>query len=388
MLSTVTSQIICTVRPIMFLFLPIVGLNLSVTVMGIKGFYKFINRYAPGSINKIKLSNLKGKTLAIDASQMLYQFKTAFAPTNQDFSKNGKSDINNSRKYLGSMCRRLFAYKKMDINIVVIFDGKPPDDKAGELQLRKTRRVNAKSEYEVAISNGEIEMAKKIAPRCIFLDEEDISCSKKLFEAFGIPCIFALGEAEAECGNLVKNNLALGTITNDSDALLFGSKFVYRTDNKDLSVFTEISLESLLETLKLDESQLIDLGILAGCDYCDTIESIGIFNGYKMIKKHTNIENILENIDKKRVPDQSKFDYINVRKLFSTPIVTRIQDISLSFKPVDIDQIALVLESIDWNKVSIDRLIDPIKKNFSPTIRQPNITQFFTKKIKKDIKCE
>ena len=45
--------------------------------------------------------------------------------------------------------------------------------------------------------------------------------------------------------------------------------------------------------------QFIDLCILLGCDYCESIRGIGPKRAIDLIKRHKTIENIVEHIDKK-----------------------------------------------------------------------------------------
>ena len=44
--------------------------------------------------------------------------------------------------------------------------------------------------------------------------------------------------------------------------------------------------------------QFIDLCILLGCDYCDSIKGIGPKKAVELINKHKCIEKIIENLDK------------------------------------------------------------------------------------------
>ena len=45
--------------------------------------------------------------------------------------------------------------------------------------------------------------------------------------------------------------------------------------------------------------QFIDLCILLGCDYCDSIRGIGPKRAVDLIKQHKNIETILKHLDTK-----------------------------------------------------------------------------------------
>ena len=47
--------------------------------------------------------------------------------------------------------------------------------------------------------------------------------------------------------------------------------------------------------------QFIDLCILLGCDYCDSIKGIGPKRAIDLVKQHKTIEDIVKNLDAKVV---------------------------------------------------------------------------------------
>lgn len=49
----------------------------------------------------------------------------------------------------------------------------------------------------------------------------------------------------------------------------------------------------------MTKEQFIDLCILLGCDYCETIRGIGPKKAFELIKTYGDIESVLENIDQK-----------------------------------------------------------------------------------------
>lgn len=49
----------------------------------------------------------------------------------------------------------------------------------------------------------------------------------------------------------------------------------------------------MLKELDLNYDEFVDLCILCGCDYTDTIEGIGPITAFKMIKEHKTIEGVI-----------------------------------------------------------------------------------------------
>jgi len=78
----------------------------------------------------------------------------------------------------------------------------------------------------------------------------------------------------------------------------------------------------VLEELELTMDQFIDLCILCGCDYCDSIKGIGGQTALKLIRQHGSIESILENLNKDRYQIPEDWPYQEARRLFKEPNVT------------------------------------------------------------------
>jgi flap endonuclease-1 len=77
--------------------------------------------------------------------------------------------------------------------------------------------------------------------------------------------------------------------------------------------------------------QFIDLCILLGCDYCDSIKGIGPKRAIELIKQHRNLETVLKNIDKKKYSVAEDWMYKEARQLFLEPEVTDPEKIEVSF---------------------------------------------------------
>ncbi|KAJ2004316.1 Elongation of fatty acids protein 2 [Coemansia sp. S85] len=102
------------------------------------------------------------------------------------------------------------------------------------------------------------------------------------------------------------------------DTLLFGAPVLLRNLTAPAArklPIEEIHLEDVLGGLEYTLDQLIDMGIILGCDYCDSIRGVGPKSGYEYIKEHKSIEEAVK-VDKvaKGMPEEWPFD--QARELF------------------------------------------------------------------------
>ena len=77
--------------------------------------------------------------------------------------------------------------------------------------------------------------------------------------------------------------------------------------------------------------KFIDLCILLGCDYCDTIRGIGPKRAKELIDKHRSIEEVIANLDSKKYAVPENWPYKEARKLFKNPEVTDPETLDVSF---------------------------------------------------------
>ena len=61
-----------------------------------------------------------------------------------------------------------------------------------------------------------------------------------------------------------------------------------------------LNYQKAIEGLGLTHEQFVDLCILLGCDYTDTIKGVGPKTALRLIKEHGSIEQILKTIDRKK----------------------------------------------------------------------------------------
>ena len=82
-----------------------------------------------------------------------------------------------------------------------------------------------------------------------------------------IYCKFYFQEAESQCAYLDVCNLTMGTITDDSDVLLFGGRVVYKgifDKKRDPSMFSACDIKA---ELGLERNHLVNIALCSGSDY-------------------------------------------------------------------------------------------------------------------------
>jgi len=76
--------------------------------------------------------------------------------------------------------------------------------------------------------------------------------------------------------------------------------------NASQSNIQQMNYAKAIQELELTHDEFVDLCILLGCDYCDSIRGIGPKTALKLIREHHTIENILDaiqDIKKYTIPD-------------------------------------------------------------------------------------
>ena len=144
----------------------------------------------------------------------------------------------------------------------------------------------------------------------------------------------------------MKAGLVYGVGSEDMDTLTFGSPILLRhltaSEAKKLPI-TEISLLAALEGLGISMDSFVDLCILLGCDYCESIKGIGPQKAVKLIQEYGTLETILENLDKTKYSVPEPWPIVEVRRLFVNPAVTEKDEVMAILKWTVPQEEALVI---------------------------------------------
>lgn len=327
--------------------------------MGIQGLTKLLGDHAPSSMKEGDIKNFFGRKVAIDASMSIYQFLIA---VRQDGSQLTNEEGETTSHLMG-MFYRTIRMVENGIKPVYVFDGKPPEMKSGELAKRKEKRDEAQKELEKAEDAGDEENVDKFSRRLVKVTKEHNEECKTLLRLMGIPYVEAPCEAEAQCAALVKAGKVFATGTEDMDSLTFGSSVVLRhltfSEARKMPI-REYNLDRILSDLEMSQDEFIDLCILLGCDYCESIRGIGPKRAIELIKQHRSIEKILDHLDKKKYTIPENWMFKEARHLFQEPEVTDPEKVELKWN--DPDEQGLVDFMVTQKNFSEERIRNGAKK--------------------------
>jgi flap endonuclease-1 len=258
--------------------------------MGIKSLTHTIRKNSPDAITHENLYKLNGKIVAVDASLILYQ-QLLNTPGGRLF-RNKEGKITN---HLTGVFYKIMNYIALNIELIFVFDGKPPDNKAKCIQERINKSVNSKKKSE---NTDDPEKKEKYERNSIRLTKEMIYDVKQLLSLMGISYIHQDGEGEAIASELCRIGYVDYVLTEDMDAMVYGCPNMIRNcldkSLKRKDIISIINYDKVIEGISLSHDKFIEFCILCGCDYCYPVPKIGNITALKLIKKYNTIENILE----------------------------------------------------------------------------------------------
>ncbi len=268
---------------------------------------------------EIDLEALRGKTLAVDAYNTIFQFLSIIR---QPDGKPLMDSEGRVTSHLSGILYRTSNLIEAGIEPVFVFDGKANAKKADTISERIARREKAQEEYERALAEGDMEKAFSKAQQTSRMTPDILESSKLLLSLMGIPVVQAPSDGEAQAAYMCLKGDVYAAASQDFDSLLFGAPLLVRNltisgrrkvpgKNVYRDVKTEIiDSNAMLGSLGITREQLVDVCILIGTDFNPGISGIGPKKGLKLIQKHSDLETVMA---------ESGFeipDYQEVRDIF------------------------------------------------------------------------
>jgi flap endonuclease-1 len=330
----------------------------------------------------VRLEDLTGKSIAIDAYNALYQF---LAIIRQPDGTPLKDTMGRITSHLSGLLYRTSNLVEMGIKPIYVFDGIPPTLKEVEIKRRMKAKEEALIRYEQAIKEGKIEEARMYAQATSRLKDYMAEDSKKLLDLMGIPWVQAPSEGEAQAAHLVKRGDADYCASQDYDSLLFGAPRLVRnvtisgrrklpSKNVYIEVIPEVvELESVLRECSITYEQLIDVGILIGTDFNpDGVKGLGPKTALKLIKEHENIENAVQHLKNAEFPVEPQ----RIREIFIHPKVT--DNYKIEWKEPDIEGIVnFICRERDFSEERVRKAVEKMQKGITKQKGKTTLEEWF-----------
>ncbi len=330
---------------------------------------------------QVKLEYFNNKKLAIDAYNALYQFLAIIRGEGGEPLMDSRGRVTS---HLSGLFYRTVNFLEKGIEVVYVFDGKPPELKQAEIEKRMQLREKASELYKEAVRRGDKEEARKYAMLSTRLMDYMVDDAKRLLDLMGVPWVQAPSEGEAEAAYLAAKGYVWAAVSQDYDSLLFGSPRLVRNltisgrrklPGKDVYVEVVpevITLSEILDHLKVTREQLVDIGIMLGTDYNPGgFKGIGPVKALKLIKTYGRLE---------RIPEIKKYleeiDYESIRKIFLEPRTT---DPERELKLGDLDEEGIVRFLCDVHDFSEQRVRNAIERiKAKRKVKSATLEQWFT----------
>ena len=322
--------------------------------MGLDNFLSYMRKKNPWLVRTEHISLYSHQTVFFDISSYIYKYVCIFGT--------------NDGRWLTAMLQLFLTFRENKINIIPIFDGKAPDAKKDETDMRKEQRNKIKNKAEtleeginlmkegktpeeetmtlikdclktlkeknettklkslMKFANEQTNESENITEedlteleiyvsslrrQMVYIRDSDYGDLRDMLNILGIPFKTAPNEAETYCCAMVRQGIGSAVISCDSDCFAHLAKDVILSVDTS-GMIEHLTLQDILDALEIDEEQMTDLAFLFGCDYNakNKLYKVGPVKAMELIKKYGRLENI-EGYDKEKINS-----FIELRKLF------------------------------------------------------------------------
>lgn len=312
---------------------------------------------------EISFSELKGRTIAIDAFNVIYQFLTSVRQPDGTPLMDSHGRITS---HLSGLLYRNVALLSEGISLIYVFDGEYHHLKEKTHELRQEAKDKMVEKYEDAVEEEDIEGMGKYSKGFSRIDNEMIAESKELLEAMGIAVCQAPGEGEMQAAELVRSGQAWAVGSQDYDALVVGGTRLIQNltlarKRKTVSGFIYIApeiieFEGVINQLGITWDQLICLAILVGTDFNPKgVRGIGPKKALALVKQFVYPVKIFENVIERH--GDIGFNWREIFEIFKKPNVSKHK---VTFPKFDEDKIKEIL--VSKHEFSLERIDNQIAK--------------------------
>ncbi|KAG3016691.1 hypothetical protein PC120_g11459 [Phytophthora cactorum] len=319
--------------------------------MGVDGFLRQLS----DAVNRTHLQQFAGQTLVVDALSWLHKacYGCAF-----ELSTGRDTD-----KYVQYMLRKVDMMRSCGVaEVILVFDGQRLPLKSSthekrqsykeENRKRALQAMAASKRLEGNERQDEVNKAYQFFQRSVSITPEIISNVTNALRAARIPFVVAPFEADAQMAWMCKEGLAAGIVTEDSDVVVYcltanvsspvlvkledngSAQAVSRTILHNNSV--KASSSALLRKIHFLTSgekeatrMFVQVCVLAGCDFIDSLPKVGFATAVKHIfnfrgaPAHLRVQRLVSKLSSSgtKVPSDFMQQFLKAETIFYHHIV-------------------------------------------------------------------
>jgi len=328
---------------------------------------------------KIELEAVSGWKLAVDAYNTLYQFLAIIRGSDGEHLKDSRGRVTS---HISGLFYRNINLMELGVKLVFVFDGKPPELKAEEIERRSAQRREARDQYLKALQAGDTVQARKFAEASTVLRRDMVADAKQLLDAMGIPWVDAPSEGEAQASVMAAEGTVSAVASQDHDSLIFGAPILVRNvtisgrrklPSKGIFINVQperITLSTVLSALGLSREQLVDFAILLGTDFNpDGFEGIGPAKALKFLSKYRRLEEIPE-----LKSQLGSLNYGGIRDLYLNPPATKgVQPVWREFEREKV--LSFLVDQHSFSRERVEGALDRIQN--ASTVQTETLEKWF-----------
>jgi len=275
----------------------------------------------------VGLDAFRGRTIAVDAFNVLYQFLALIRTREGRPLSDREGRVTSHLVGLAFRTTRLIS--DHGVKLVFVFDGAFPQLKRKEVEKRREVKRKAEEEYKEAVDAGDYAKAFSKAVQTSRLTGDMIDDTKRLLDLLGVPWVQAPGEGEAQAAHMARRGDVWASSSRDYDSLLFGTLRLVRyltiqgqewlpSRGRARKLEPEIiRLERFLSHHGITREQLVDMSMLIGTDFNEGVKGIGPKTALKLIREHGSLEGMPPDVRSKLDADVE-----GIREIYLDPDVT------------------------------------------------------------------
>jgi len=327
---------------------------------------------------EIKWEDLANKKIAVDASQMIYQFASSIRQRDGTPLMDSEGNVTS---HLVGIFSRVSNLMKKNIKLCFVFDGKPPLLKIKEHEKRALRKRIATEKLEKAKEEKDIEQMQKYSKQTVRLTRDMVEESKKLIEYLGLPVLQAPSEAEAQASHMCAKGDVWAVASTDYDCLVYKAKRLITnltlSSRRKLPSGTYISsypemveLSEVLNNMGIEQDQLLAIAILTGTDYnVGGVKGIGPKKALGLVKEFRSFDRIFKEVE-------AEFNWKEVYSVFKNmPVMIKY---NLEWKDHDEEKIKeLLVEKHDFSMERVEKTLGLLNKHTKDK-KQKGLSDFMT----------